>query len=141
MDENKSRVFGLFDRTAIGVVEDDIIFNRQSGHFHGVAVRDAPRLIDLINEAVYKHSPACSIVYCLRLPSRSERSALRLRQVPPHFPYIDEFNTYIVTCGRNTKPCTSPSNFVLQPRNLQKSISQPDLHPKSVLFLPATVKR
>jgi hypothetical protein len=32
MDENKSRVFGLFDRTAIGVVEDDIISNRQSGH-------------------------------------------------------------------------------------------------------------
>ena len=32
MDENKSRVFGIFDRTAVGVVEDDIISNRQSGH-------------------------------------------------------------------------------------------------------------
>ena len=32
VDENKSRVFGIFDRTAVGVVEDDIIFNRQSGH-------------------------------------------------------------------------------------------------------------
>jgi len=32
MDENKSRIFDLFDRTAVGVVEDDIISNRQSGH-------------------------------------------------------------------------------------------------------------
>ena len=33
MDENKSRVFGIFDRTAVGVVEDDISSNGQSGHF------------------------------------------------------------------------------------------------------------
>ena len=32
MDENKSRVFDFFDRTAVGVMEDDIISNRQSGH-------------------------------------------------------------------------------------------------------------
>jgi hypothetical protein len=32
VDENKSRVFSLFDGTAVGVVEDDIISNRQSGH-------------------------------------------------------------------------------------------------------------
>ena len=32
MDENKSRVFSIFDRTAVGVVEDDILSNGQSGH-------------------------------------------------------------------------------------------------------------
>ena len=32
VDENKSRVFCPFDRTAVGVVEDDIISNRQSRH-------------------------------------------------------------------------------------------------------------
>ena len=32
MDENKSRVFDLFNRTAVGVVEDDIFSNGQSGH-------------------------------------------------------------------------------------------------------------
>ena len=37
MDENKSRVFGLFDRTTVSVVKNDIIPNRQSGHC--VAVR------------------------------------------------------------------------------------------------------
>ena len=37
MDENKSRVFDLFNRTAVGVMEDNIISNRQSGH-RGVEV-------------------------------------------------------------------------------------------------------
>ena len=32
VDENKGRVFSLYDRTTVGVVEDDIISNRQSGH-------------------------------------------------------------------------------------------------------------
>jgi hypothetical protein len=32
MDENKSRVVDVLDRTAVGVVEDDIISNRQSRH-------------------------------------------------------------------------------------------------------------
>ena len=32
MDENDSGVFGIFNRTAVGVVEDGITFNRQSGH-------------------------------------------------------------------------------------------------------------
>ena len=40
MDENKSRVFDIFDRTTVGIVEDDIISNRQSGHIV-VAIRVA----------------------------------------------------------------------------------------------------
>ena len=32
VDENDSRIFGIFDWTAVGVVEDDIISNRQRGH-------------------------------------------------------------------------------------------------------------
>ena len=32
-------------------------------------------------------------------------------------PYIDAFNTYIVTCAWNIKPCTSRSIFILLPRN------------------------
>ena len=33
MDENKSRVFDVFYRTAVRVVEDGTISNRQSEHF------------------------------------------------------------------------------------------------------------
>jgi hypothetical protein len=33
VDENKSRVFDVFDRTAVRVVEDGTISNRQSEHF------------------------------------------------------------------------------------------------------------
>ena len=44
-------------------------------------------------------------------------------------PYKDAFNTNIVTRAWNTKPCTSRSNFILPLRNLQKSISQPNLRP------------
>jgi len=43
-------------------------------------------------------------------------------------PYIDAFDTYIVTCAWNTKPCTSHSIFILLPWNLQKLISQHNLH-------------
>ena len=32
MDKNKSRVFDPFDRTAVGVMKDDIVSNRQNGH-------------------------------------------------------------------------------------------------------------
>ena len=45
-------------------------------------------------------------------------------------PYIDVFDTYIVTRAWNTKPCTSHSIFIPLPRNLRKLISQPNLHPK-----------
>ena len=41
MDENKSRIFNLFDKTAVGIVGDDIISNSQSGHSSVVAVRVA----------------------------------------------------------------------------------------------------
>ena len=49
MDENKSRVFGLFDRTAVGVVEDNIISNRQRGHCHGAAVKVALSMRQCLN--------------------------------------------------------------------------------------------
>ena len=64
MDENKSRVFDLFDRTAVGVVEDDIISNRQSGHCGSskgcLPMDTSPSSVARfpINEAVYKYSPA-----------------------------------------------------------------------------------
>jgi len=51
------------------------------------------------------------------------------------FPYIDTFDTYIVTGAWNTKPCTSHSTFILLSWKLQKSISQPNLHLKSTLGL------
>ena len=40
MDENKSRIVDVLDRTTVGVVEDDIISNRQSRHC-GVAISAA----------------------------------------------------------------------------------------------------
>ena len=62
MDENKSRVFDLFNGTAVCVVEDDIISNRQCGHCGSSKGRlntsplSAARF--LINEAVYNIPPA-----------------------------------------------------------------------------------
>ena len=50
------------------------------------------------------------------------------------FPYIDAFNTYIVTRAWNTKTCTCGSNFILPIRNCQKSISQPNTHPNRKFF-------
>ena len=47
------------------------------------------------------------------------------------FPYIDEFNTYIVTRAWNIKPSISHSIFIQLLWNLQKSNSQPHLHLKS----------
>ena len=51
------------------------------------------------------------------------------------FPYIDAFDTYIVTGAWNTKPCTSHSTFIIFSQKLQKLISQPNLHLKSTLGL------
>ena len=50
-------------------------------------------------------------------------------------PYIDAFDTYIVTGAWNTKPCKSHSIFILLSRKLQKSISQPNLQLKSTYGL------
>jgi hypothetical protein len=49
VDENDSGVIGIFDRTAVGVVEDDIIFNGQSGHC-GSSNKNSAEIF-LINEA------------------------------------------------------------------------------------------
>jgi hypothetical protein len=60
VDKNKSIVFDLFDRTGVGVVEDDIISNRQSGHCGSSKSCLNTSLVSAktsFNEAVYKHSP------------------------------------------------------------------------------------
>ena len=50
-------------------------------------------------------------------------------------PYIDTFDTYMVIGAWNTKPCTSCSNFISWPSDLQISISHPNLPPKSTWCL------